>query len=124
MSTDNNNALTILTDLNRGRVVEEFSKEFTELVCSVRKHGRGGSLTLVMKITPASGSNADRVIVAAAVSSKAPGATAYEGIYFTTENGKVQRNDPDQTEMQFRPLPEVAAPAPPVPLPAAQPAAS
>lgn len=109
---DNNSASTLLAELNRGRVQREFNDTFTGLVRSVRQHGKPGELMLKIKLAPAQGSNAHQVTVSASIAAKAPTAPTYAAIYFTTEDGKVQKNDPDQDELPFTPRALPAAPQP------------
>jgi hypothetical protein len=113
-SVGNNACDTLLHDLNRGRVMTQLNESFTDLVKDVRRLGKAGTLTLTLKIAPAENSRAERVNVTAAIAAKAPIEVPYSGVYFTTEDGRVQKNDPDQAELTFQPLPVIAAPSEPV----------
>jgi hypothetical protein len=113
---DNNACDALLRDLNKGQISQQMNQSFVQLVQAVRKHGKGGDLTLKLKIAPAQGGDANRVIITAAVTTKEPTNAPRAGIYYTTEEGRVQKNDPDQEYFNFRALPEAApAPAPVAP---------
>jgi len=112
----NGNAFDVLLhDLKRGKVLRELNEALPSCVQAVRKFGKPGVLTLTLKIAPAKGSDATQVTVTAATQVKAPTAIPHSGIYFTTEEGGVQKNDPDQSEMQFAAVPDALPPAHPAP---------
>lgn len=108
---DNNACTALLQNHNRGKVNQEMNEAFANLVRDVRKHGKGGELILKICVKPAQGGDARQVTIAANITTKAPMGAPYASIYFTTEDGAVQKNDPDQEEFHFRPIPG-GAPAP------------
>lgn len=104
---------TLLREHNKGRTLADLNEAFPELVRQVRQHGKAGVLTFSIKVAPASGGDAHQVSVTGSVSVKAPTAMPRAQIYYTTEEGGVQKNDPNQAEMKFTSLPAPAdAPAP------------
>lgn len=106
----------LLRDHNKGRTLADLNEAFPELVRLVRQHGKAGVLTFALKVAPASGGDAKQVSVTGSIAMKAPTAMPRASIYYTTENGNVQKNDPDQAELSFKTLPAPADAAPVVPV--------
>lgn len=113
MSTapDANNFDFLIHDHNRGKTMREIQESFGKLVMAVRQHGKGGKLIIEASVKPANGGDARQSIISFSCATKSPGGVPYAAVYFTTDEGGVQKNDPEQPEL-FRPLESVPTPAP------------
>lgn len=114
----------LLRDHNKGRTLADLNDAFPELIRLVRQHGKAGSICFTVKVKPASGGDAHQVSITGSVDMKAPTAQPRAVIYYTTENGGVQKNDPNQAELAFKTLPAPADAPALVPQPAAAEVAS
>ncbi len=89
-----------------GRVIEEISTEFHQLIAAVTEHGKKGSLAIVVTVEPPKG-HIDGGPLAISIDStlKAPKASAPPAIYFVDADGNATRNDPRQIALDFRTAP-------------------
>jgi hypothetical protein len=112
MNQPTNNVLNfLLADFKKGAVQAEANEAFSTLIQSVREHGKKGTFVLELDVLPASGSDAACVEIRAKVKTKLPEPAPPAAIYYTTEDGRVQKDDPNQAELVFKPLPSISAPA-------------
>jgi hypothetical protein len=84
----------ILSEVNKGVVADDAATKLAELVGAVRETGKGGSLTVTIKVDPFKG-NEDIVKVAGQVTLKAPRAEAPASIFYPDDSGNLSRNDPN-----------------------------
>jgi len=87
-----------LIAMRNGAVVDEMGKRLRGVVSAVRETGKAGSLTLTFKVTPTHGSG-EVVSVEAEVKEKTPQPTLGKSIFFTMEDGKLNRRDPRQMQL-------------------------
>lgn len=82
--------------INEGGTVAELSSQLKKLVEAVCEHGKGGTLTLTVKVKPASEGSTEVVMVEAAVKTKLPEPERGTTIFFVTQDHNLVRNDPKQ----------------------------
>lgn len=93
----------ILQDLRDGRVHAELSQQFGDLVTKVKETGKGGELTLKIKIKPATrGADVDKITVSDAISISMPKPERGEDIFYLTEDCELTRSHPKQQELALR----------------------
>ncbi len=91
----------VLRDLGKGQVADESATLLTDLVQSVRAHGKQGTFTLKIKVAPMKGSQRN-VVVAAQASISPPSGEPIAAVFFDDDAGNLHRNDPLQGELDLR----------------------
>mgnify|MGYP000216820846 CR=1 FL=1 len=97
-----------LQDLQDGRTHSEMSAKLTELIEAVRATGRGGEITLVIKVKPATRGDVDKVTITDDVRLKLPAPDRKTDIFWLTDAGELSRNHPRQGDLDLK---TVAKPA-------------
>lgn len=92
-----------------GRTHEELTKALADVAFAVRETGKRGSITLRIDITPMKGVHG-AVQIADVIGVKEPQKERPAPVFFVTESGRVQKDDPQQPT--FEGLREVPATAP------------
>jgi hypothetical protein len=93
----------ILQELRDGRVHAELSQQLSDLIAKVKETGKGGELTLKIKIKPATrGADVDKITVSDAISITLPKPERGEDFFWLTEEGDLSRNHPKQQELALR----------------------
>lgn len=93
----------VLQDLRDGRTHDEMSQQFAALVKEVEHTGRSGTLTLTIKVSPASRAQpVDKVIVQPIVKLTPPKPEVGEDFFWLTEDSELSRNHPRQTGLDLR----------------------
>jgi hypothetical protein len=90
--------------VGKGGLVAELNGGLAEVVRNVRATGKAGELTLKLKVAPATkgeGSVIEAVQVAGDVRIKLPKLPVGASLFYTTEEGALCRNNPNQSEMEF-----------------------
>lgn len=83
----------VLREIERGRFHDECGERLAELTQKVREEGKGGTLTLTLKIEPAS-RMAGAVFVVPDVTIKPPKPPRDAAVFFDDDNGNLLREDP------------------------------
>lgn len=96
----------LLLQLENGATIAELGDRLRDLVCAVRDTGKTGTITLAIKITPAT-EMADVVTIVADIKTKLPAPTRAKNIFFSTEEGNLSRHDPKQMELPMQPAPRM-----------------
>lgn len=92
-----------LQDLRDGRAHAELSGQLAELLAKVKETGKGGTLTLKLKIKPAGrGSDVDKVTIADAITLDLPKPERGEDFFWLTEDNDLTRNHPKQGSLELR----------------------
>lgn len=92
----------ILAQIRKGAAVTEATEQLAEVVKSCLITGKGGEITIKLKVTPEKGVAGRNSIssaqfeVEASVTSKAPKLPIPKGIFFGNVEGDLLRDDPDQ----------------------------
>lgn len=87
----------VLTDLDDGRVHEQLTKIWPEVVRAVRETNKPGSLTLTLHAKVERGT---MVVVVPKVTTKLPAPGVSPTLFYTDEEGNVHRNDPKQLPLK------------------------
>lgn len=103
-------SLNLLDQHQNGAIISDLSEAYREVVEACELTGKGGEVTLKIKIAPP-GKGKGRIIgVAMKVTSKVPEAEPYLSIWYVGENGELLREDPNQQKLDLRVV-EVGKPA-------------
>lgn len=97
--------------LGKGMLDAELTEELSELIKAVRDTGRTGSLTLKLNVKMHSARDENTVIITPSVSKVKPKLDLAPSIMFSTADGDLLRNDPDQPELELK---TVEAPSKPL----------
>lgn len=92
---------TIL-QINNGATVAELSEALQKVVAAVRQTGKSGSLTLALKVAPASKTATDVLMVESQVKTKLPEPERGMTIFYATDENRLVRNDPKQQTLPLR----------------------
>lgn len=92
---------TIL-QINNGAAVMELSEALEKVVAAVRAAGKSGSITLTIKVAPASKGSTDVLMVESQVKTKLPEPERGMTVFYATENNRLVRNDPKQQMLPLR----------------------
>jgi hypothetical protein len=92
-----------LQDLRDGRAHSELSGLLEELITKVKETGKGGGLTLTIKIKPATrGGDVDKVTVSDMISLDLPKPERGEDFFWLTDDNDLTRNHPRQQSLELR----------------------
>lgn len=94
----------VLRNQRKGAMAADLSDKLAELTRACQAHGKAGKLILTLKLTPTDGEGA-AVMVFDDIEIKAPKATKPNSIFFTTEDGQLLRDDPNQKELELKVVP-------------------
>jgi len=92
-----------LGDHRKGNVFVDLSESLQECVEAVMELGKPATLTLKLKLTP----NGESVALTDEITTKLPKATPKASIFFATEDHLLQRDNPNQQEMDLKTVPTV-----------------
>jgi hypothetical protein len=93
----------LLSELDHGIAQDDASEKLTDLVRAVREHVKPGSLTLKLKIVPAGSGQLMTITYDVKVDMPKPDKEAT--LLFATENGRLQRDNPEQQTLNLRTVP-------------------
>jgi len=92
-----------IQELRDGRAHSELSGQLAELIGKVRETGKGGELTLKIKVKPASrGGDVDKVTVSDQISITLPKPEKGEDFFWLTSENDLSRNHPRQQSLELR----------------------
>lgn len=92
-----------LQDLRDGRAHSELSGHFNDLLAKVKETGKGGEITLKIKIKPATrGGDVDKVTIADQISINLPKPERGEDFFWLTDDNDLSRNHPKQQSLELR----------------------
>lgn len=89
------------SDLDEGNVQRDADDALAEVVEAVRLHGKAGTVTLVMQVSPAVRQGTIGVLLAAKVVSKKPERKPEGSFRFVTRTGELSAVNPGQTPLPF-----------------------
>ena len=92
---------TIL-QINNGATLAELSEALEKVVAAVRMAGKAGSITLTLKVAPASKGSTDVLMVESQVRTKLPEPERGISIFYATDDNRLVRNDPKQIQLPLR----------------------
>jgi hypothetical protein len=92
-----------LQDLRDGRTHAEMSSGLADLLAAVKDTGKGGTLTLQLKIKPgARGRDVDKVIIVDNVKVDLPKPERGEDFFWVNDDNQLSRNHPRQQSLPLR----------------------
>ncbi len=95
-----------LQDLRDGRAHSELSGGLADLLAAVKDTGKGGSLTLQLKVKPgARGKDVDKVIITDVVKVDLPKPERGEDFFWVTDDNELSRKHPRQQSLELREAP-------------------
>jgi hypothetical protein len=98
-----------LQELRDGRAHTELSAQLVELLAKVKETGKGGTLTLKLKIKPGGrGADVDKVTISDAITVDLPKPERGEDFFWLTEDNALSRNHPRQQSLELREAPSTA----------------
>jgi len=97
-TVDPNLFLSILQRHRNGGLLVDSSAAFSELIQGVRLTGKPGSLTLKLTLQPAA-KGQGLVILKDDIGDKIPKVEAEQSVWFATEDGRLQKDDPRQQRL-------------------------
>lgn len=90
-------------DLRDGRAHSEMSAHLNELIAKVKENRKGGSVTLTIKIKPASrGGDVDKVTISDQIKVDLPKPDRGDDFYWVTDDNDLSRNHPKQQSLELR----------------------
>jgi hypothetical protein len=106
-----NSFVATLNELRQGRVANDLSERLAELVGAVKETGKAGTLSLQLKIAPASAGDVSQVFVNDVVKLVLPQPARPATLFYPNEQNVLLRRDPNQRELQLRTIEGEAKPA-------------
>jgi len=95
MPRDELNFLEFLSSFRRGELLREADTQLSDMMQAVMDTGSGGELTLKL---PFKVNKAGQIECVPAVTSKKPRRQMGTGVYYLTDEGRLTRRDPAQTD--------------------------
>lgn len=95
----------LIADLNDGSTAAGLTANIHELLAAVQNSGRSGSLTLKLKISPAtkgSSGGVDKVTIVAEKKLELPKPDAPVDFFWLTDEAELSRKHPRQNELELR----------------------
>ncbi|AFF24618.1 hypothetical protein [Pasteurella multocida] len=100
---------TTLSQLNRGELNDELTEVLANVIKAVRDTRKQGSVTLNLKISMLNTRTENQIKITPMVSSKIPELDREESIVFSTADGDVLFDDPNQIKMDLKTVGEKPA---------------
>jgi hypothetical protein len=92
-----------LQELRDGRTHTELTTQLAALLEKVKETGKGGELTLKLKVKPAGrGSDVDKIVIADSITITLPKPERGEDFFWLTEENDLSRNHPRQQSLELR----------------------
>lgn len=98
-----------LAFLNKGTLDAEVTEKLEQLVKAVRETGKGGDIILKLTVQPLNKRNEDQLRIIPDVKLKLPELEKAETIMFSTADGDLLRDDPNQIKMDLKVIDEKPA---------------
>lgn len=102
MNTDTipNSFEGVLRHQRKGKMLSELSQSLQAAVLAVVEHNEAATVTLTLKVSPANG-DASAMSVQDEIKSKLPQPRKPNTLFYSTDDGRLVREDPNQKEMKF-----------------------
>lgn len=98
-----------LQDLRDGRAHAELTAQLTELLAKVKDTGKGGAITLKIKVRPGGrGQDVDKVTITDEIKVDLPKPERGEDFFWLTDDNALSRNHPRQQSLELREAPTTA----------------
>lgn len=105
-------AMNILEAHKNGRIITDLSAALKQVTAAVQLTGKGGSVTLTMKINPASKGDASTLVFLPKVKSVIPESEVPGSIFYADADFNLVREDPNQAKLDLKEAPEAPAAKP------------
>ncbi len=92
--------------LGRGSLDAELTEALASVVKAVRETGKSGVLTLQLKVSKLNARDENAVKITPRVATKKPELAPYESVMFSTYDGDLLRNDPNQRQLDLQEVPK------------------
>ena len=95
----------LLTELNDGSTHAGLTSDIAELLRTVQATGKGGSLTLKIKVSPAmrsEGGGVDKITITSDRKLELPKPVSPSDFFWLTDDGETTRNHPRQHALELR----------------------
>lgn len=92
---------SVLRNQRKGNMAAELSEKLQQLTKAVMSIGKPGKITLVLSVDPNSG-DGSCVSVEDKIELKLPQATKPKSIFYTTEEGQLVRDNPEQKTLDLK----------------------
>lgn len=90
-----------LREIRSGQCIDELSVKLNDLVAAVRATGKGGDISLKIKVSPAGNGAVYVVQLEDKISINLPELPKPSTLFFPTEDNNLQRTDPRQRSMEL-----------------------
>ena len=107
----NNSYTRTVAQINAGGSADELSQSLAAVVKAVKATGKKGRITYTLDVAPASRGDVVAVKLTDDIKVTMPKLSRPESIFFSTDDGSLQRNDPRQNEMVLTVAEAVEKPA-------------
>jgi hypothetical protein len=97
-----NSFMDALLQLRSGKAVDELSQQLAELVGAVKKTGKQGTITLQLKVAPATAGEVRQIFVTDAIKFNPPMPARPSTLFYPNEDNQLLRKDPNQKELELR----------------------
>lgn len=94
--------------LSRGSLDDELTEALAEVVRAVRETGKPGVLSVQLKVQRLNARDENAVKITPKVTTKCPQLAPYESVMFSTYDGDLLRNDPNQRTLDLQEVPKSA----------------
>ena len=91
---------SVLRTQRKGALLSELSEKMQSAVLAVREHTKEATVTVTFRITPAN-ADASALSVTDEVKVKLPEPRKPNTLFYATDDGRLVRDDPHQTEMKL-----------------------
>ncbi|PID44065.1 MAG: hypothetical protein CSB48_02795 [Proteobacteria bacterium] len=91
-----------LAFMNKGMTDAELTEELASLVKAVRETGKAGSLTLKLKVQMMNQQAEDMITIEPVISATPPKLPGKKALFWSTCDGDLLRNDPEQIELELK----------------------
>lgn len=105
MSTKNTPFSQQLAFLSKGCLDDELTEALADVVKAVRETGKPGEITLKIKVSMLNKRDENAVKLTPSVKTKQPEMAPYETIMFSTGDGDLIRDDPNQRKLPLEEVP-------------------
>ncbi|WP_163833256.1 hypothetical protein [Spartinivicinus ruber] len=99
---DNTPFSRTVAELSKGCLDAELTEKITKVVKAVRKTKKTGSVTLQLKINMLNTEDEDPVKITPAIKLVVPEEDPMQDVLWSTEDGDLLKNDPDQRELDLQ----------------------
>jgi hypothetical protein len=94
--------LNLLDQHQNGSIISDVSEAYRKVVEATQLTGKGGEVTLKIKITPPNKTVSRFIGIAMEVTTKIPKAPPYISIWYVGNDGELLRDDPNQQKLDLR----------------------